>query len=446
MTRERRLDWATGASTLLAYAIVQLALLQGPHPHDPAIYFKVAVEFPDVGAGLFTLRIGLLAPVVASLFVFGPSVASLYAVPVAAELVLVAAVYGTMLLLARDRVLAASAALVTGLNSYYLLNSSFIFPDTLGTATFAAGFLCLVLGGTRMRGEEQGKGRASFFVIAAGALFGWTYLVREFSPILVPAVAAAAVLLHYQLRYVAMLVGAAVAAFSLELVYGLVRYGDPLVHLGLLFDRKQLPVEVGRARMAHIQGQLNDVLDTIVVFPRLLLSWHVGWIFLLLLAVFVLSLARFRDRRLWILGAWFFSLWATMAVFGLVTLPSGRWILNVTNIRYWYPIFPPLVMGAFLGVGLLFGKFLPGRRRISIARIVGVALVGLVLIPGIVEFQRCAAKDVWRRDPAAGWNDLRSWFATREAQRYDVVWTDRSSHRLIPALRAPHSADASGKG
>lgn len=123
-----------------------------------------------------------------------------------------------------------------------------------------------------------------------------------------------------------------------------------------------------------------------------------------------------------------------MAVFGLVTLPSGRWILNVTNIRYWYPIFPPLVMGAFLGVGLLFGKFLPAPRSLSVARIVAAALVGLALIPGVVEFQRCAANDVWRRDAAAGWEDLRSWFATTEAQRYDVVWTDRSSHRLIPAF------------
>jgi hypothetical protein len=434
VSRERRLDWATGGITLLAYAIVQLALLQGPHPHDPAIYFKVALEFPDVGPGFFSLRIGLIAPVVASLFVFGPSVAALYAVPVAAGLVLVAAVYGTMLLLARDRVLAASAALATGLNAYYLLNSSFIFPDTVGTATFAAGFLCLVFGGTRLRGEDQGNGRASLFVISAGAFFGWTYLVRELSPILLPAVVAAALLLHYRLRHVAMLVGAAVASSSLELLYGLVRYGDPLVHLGLLFDRRERPVGVRRARMEHIQGQLNDVLDTIVVFPRLLLSWHVGWIFLLLLAVFVLALARSRDRRLWILGTWFFSFWAAMVVFGLVTLLSGRWILNITNIRYWYPIFPPLLMGAFLGVGLLFGKSSPSRRCSSVAGVAAAGVVGLTLVLGVVEFRRCAAKDPWRHDPAAGWKDLRSWFATPEAQRYDVVWADSSSHRLIPAF------------
>lgn len=144
----------------------------------------------------------------AALLVFGPSAAALYAVPVGAGLVLVAAVYGTMLLLSRDRVLAAAAALVTGANNYRLFNSSFIFPDTVATATFTAGFLCLLLGGTRTRREERREGWIpAIFVIGAGALFGWTYLAREFSPILLPAVVVTVVLLRYRLRHVAMLAG-----------------------------------------------------------------------------------------------------------------------------------------------------------------------------------------------------------------------------------------------
>lgn len=431
-----RLDWAAGAIVLVAFAVVQLALLQGPNPHDPAIYFKAAINFPNVDAGVFVLRIGVVWPVVAALFVFGPSAAALYAVPVAAGLVLVAAVYGTMLLLSRDRVLAAAAALVTGANDYILLNSSFIFPDTIATAAFTAGFLCLVFGATRIRDDDRGAGWISALsAIGAGVFFGWAYLAREFSPILLPAVVVAVALLRYRVRHVAMLAGAAAVTFSVGPLYGLLHYGDPLARLRPLFERVDVPVEPGRlARMEHIQAQLTSPVDTVAVFPRLLLSWHVGWVFLLLLATFVIALVRLRDWRSWILGAWVVSLWTTMAVFGLVELPSGRWILNITNIRYWYPIFPPLVMGAFLGVGLLLGKSSTRRRRFSVVHIAAVGLAGLALLPGIVQFQRCAAKDIWKRDPRAGWQDLRSWFAASEAQRYDVVWTDRGSNRLIPAF------------
>src|SRR5215211_5648034 len=370
LTAKTRLDLVVGGIVLLVYIAAQIAFLQGPHPFDPAKYFTTAVDFRHVPADLWTLRIGLIAPVRLAVLVFGPSETALYAVPFATGLALAAAVYGTALLLFEDRVVAAASALVTVLNTNYLLNSSHIFPDTTATAVFTAAFLCLLLGAKRSTEQVEGWA-ATVFTVAAGVLFGWAYLIREFSPLLFPAALAAVVILRYPVRRVAILAGAAVLTFCLEPLYGYARYGDPFVHAHQLLgrgDRITSPERVGRVE--HIVGQLNNPVDTVLVLPRLLLSWNSGLAFLLLIAIFVVALGWVRERRLWLLALWFLSFWIFMAVLGLGTLSSGRWILNITNIRYWSPIFPPLVMGAFGGLALLVQKFKPTWRGIRLTPVV----------------------------------------------------------------------------
>jgi hypothetical protein len=442
---ESGVDWLTGVIVLILYAIVQFAFLQGPYPFDSAKYFSTAVDFPTVPPDIWTLRIGLVFPVTAAVRLFGPSEAALYMVPILVGLLLAAAVYGTMLLLFRDRVLAAAASLVTVLNTNYLFKSSSIFPDTTGAASFAAGFFCLV---AAARADEQRRRWApTVFAVLSGMLFGWTYLIREFSLVLIPAVVAGLMLLRYPLRRAAVLLGAAVLTVGSELLYGFLRYQEPLIHARILRAERQRPPRTSEAVLEHIQGQLDSFLDTIIVFPRLLLAWQTGWTLLLLIVLFFAGLAlRFRDRRMWLLAVWCFSFWITMAILGLGTLPSGRWIVNITIIRYWYPIFPPLVMGAFAAVALL----VPGRLRIlgrvSAVHALAGGLAALVLVPGFVEFRRCESKEVWLNDDAERWHDLRSWLGTREADRYDLIWTDINTARLLPAFTSSTFGDPLWEG
>jgi hypothetical protein len=431
-----RLDWVIGGVVLVVYLITQLLLLLGPRPLDPARYFDTAVDFPNVPVDLWTLRIGLIAPVRVAVLFFGPSVAALYAVPIAVGLVLAAAVYGTMLLLFRDRVLAAAAALVTVLNTNYLFTSSYIYPDTTATATFTAGFFFLVLAGVRSQHGDRGW-VPTLAVISAGVVFGWSYLIREFSPFLLPAVIVALVVLRYSARRIALLAGAALATAGLELAYGAVRYGDPFIHARQLLYRRHSAFGEGRAaRMEHIQSQLGDVLDTMLVFPRLVLSWRSGWLFLLLIVVFLVALMLVRDRRLWMIAAWVLSFWTIMIAIGLAELPSGRWILNITNVRYWYPLLPALVMGAFSGLWLLLERWLPPPRGVRLAQAVTAAFAVVTLAPGLAEFKGCADRQAWWSDPAERWGELRSWFSTTEAEQYDIVWTDQKTQRLVPAYIA----------
>jgi hypothetical protein len=423
-----------GALVLVVCLVVQFWLLLGPRALDSAKYFDTAVRFPNVPPDLWTLRIGLIAPVRVAVLVFGPSEAALYAVPLVAGLAIAGTVYATMLVLFGDRVSAAMAALVAVLNPAFLFYSSYIYPDTVATATFTAGFLLLVFAA---RGEHRATWVPAVAVACAGALFGWTYLTREFSPILLPAVLGAIFLLRYSARRVVLLAGVAAFTAGLELLYGLLRYDDPFIHARHLLGRNDS--EPGRAvadRMEHIQGQLGSIFDTMIVFPRLLLSWRSGWLFLLLVAVFFLALALVRDRRLWMLAIWVLSFWAIMSVVGLGTLPSGRWVLNVTNVRYWYPVFPGLVMAAFGGLWLLARARLGGRRASRLAWVLPVALALLIVAPGLAEFRDCASQKAQFNDPAQRWHELRAWFASPEANRYDSVWTDGQTKRLVPAYTA----------
>jgi hypothetical protein len=436
LARGTVLDLAVGGVVLGVYLVVQLVLLLGPRPLDPARYFDAAVDFPDIPVDLWTLRIGLIAPVRLAVLVFGPSEASYYAVPIAVGLVLTAAVYGTMLLLFRDRVLAAAAALVTVLNAPFLFTSSYIYPDTSATATFTAGFFFLVLAAVRAERDDPGWVPAAA-TASAGVLFGWSYLIREFSPFLLPAVAVAVVLLRLPLRRVAILAGAAVVTAGLELVYGLIRYDEPFIHVRQLLDRNHSEFSRPRAvRIEHIQAQLDNVFDSLLVGPRLLLAWDSGWLLLLVVAIFLVSLVLVHDRRLLLFAAWFFSFWAIMVGIGLGELPSGRWILNVTNVRYWYPALPPLVMGAFAGLWLLVQKWSPGRRGVLLAQVAAALLAVVVVTPGVAEFRNCAAQQAWWNDPSKRWTELRSWLATPDAQRFGTISTDWMSERLAQAYVA----------
>jgi hypothetical protein len=244
-------------------------------------------------------------------------------------------------------------------------------------------------------------------------------------------------LLRHPVRRTALLAGVAILTGALELVYGWVRFGEPFVHLQELIARNHSSFSAPRAaKIEHIQGQLDTVFDTMVVFPRLLLAWRSGWLVLLALAVFAAALVVVRDRRLWLFAIWFLGYWAIMTVIGLPELRSGRWILNIANVRYWTPVLPALAMGTFAGVWLLVQRWLPGRRGASLAQLLAVTLAVVVLVPGLAEFRSCSQSQGWWNDPSERWHDLRAWLLMPAAKRYDVIWTDVQTERLVSAYTA----------
>jgi putative flippase GtrA len=436
LSKSQRFDLAVGGLTIVVFLALQLLLLLGPHPYDPSKYFSTAVDFPHIGADRWTLRSGLIAPVVIATRLMGAGEAALYAVPLSAGVLLVSAVYGTMLALFKDRVLAAATALVATLNADFLLNSSFIFPDNVATATFAMGFLFLLLGGLVAEGSSPWPARWS--IVCAGVFFGWTYLIREFSPILLPTVIASAILLGYSWRRLGLLAGAAVATGALELLYGALGWGRPFIHVQELLQHRNESFARRAETVAIVQDKTQDPVGALLVLPRLILSWDSGWLLLLLAPIFVAALVLLRDRRLWLLAMWCLGFWAAMVVLAMGELPSGRWIVNVSNVRYWYPLFPALAMSGLGGLWLLIRRFAPPRRALGAARLAAVGLAALILLPGMAEFHSCAPKNIWRNDPLKRWQELRSWLGSPEASRYSRIRTNANTARgLNPAFLTP---------
>jgi hypothetical protein len=64
---------------------------------------------------------------------------------------------------------------------------------------------------------------------------------------------------------------------------------------------------------------------------------------------------------------------------------------------------------------------------------VAAVLALVTIVPALAEFRSCADRDGWRNEPRGQWVDLRSWFASPEADRYGALWTDWRTHRLVPA-------------
>jgi len=437
----RTLDWVIVSAVAVTCAVVQIAVFPGPHPFDPARYFEAAVAFPTVSPDRWTLRIGLIAPVRAAVLVFGPSEAALLAVPIAAGALLAAAAYALLRVLVGVRLVAAAAGLATVLNGPFLLNGDFIFPDTVSAATFTGGMLCLVLGSDRFPLAIGGGRRVTAWAVIAGFLFGWTYLVREFSVSLLPVVVAVVLLLHYPLRRAAALLAAALATASLDPLWGLVGYADPLIHLDVLATRNRLPPN---DRIREIVDQVGNPLDSFLVLPRLLLSWRAGWLLIALLVVFAVALAMVRHPGLVLLGIWLFGFWAVMTITGLVTLPSGLWVINVTNVRYWYPILPPLVLGGFGGLWLLLERMRVPAFGLRLAVVPALAVAAFT--SGTLEFARCADRGVWRNDPKDRWYELRSWFASGEADQYDILRTDEYTGGIVPAFLATRFGQSAWHG
>jgi hypothetical protein len=421
----RRLDLCVLALVLLVFLTVAALLFPGPHPNDPMYYFHSAVNWPDVRLDYWTTRIGLLGPVVLVERLLGPGEVAVYAVPVAASAMLAAAAYGIVRTFRLDRVTAAGAALVTVLNQDYLVNSPYLFPDTVGTATFTAGMALLLY--ARPRPDGPSRRRADAVVVLSGVLFAATYLVREFSPVLAPTVIAVLLLYRYDLRRVGILLASVLVTGASELVYGAAKYGNAFARLDVLRGGQ---VETANGQWQSFRDQVDTPLEAVMILPRLLLTWQAGWALVVLMLVFLAGVVLLRDRRLTVLAVWFLNYYAVMVFFALVRNSKGDLYVNVPNGRYWYPLFPPLVIGGFMTLALAVRR-VGNRRALLAAPLVAAAAATAVLVPGSVEYASCASHDIWRNEPQQRWQDVRAWLASDAAQRYDTVYSSSQAVRLL---------------
>lgn len=410
---------------IAAYLVVQAAYLRAPFPSDPAIYFNAAARFPDVVPEHWQLRIGLLVPVRVAIEAFGFSQAAYYSVPVAAGVLLIGATY----LLGRvmfGSLVGTIAASLLVFNRFFLTESSVIVPDVLAAGLFTIGIVLVIRVGIQARRAGSYTKGQTAQLVASGALFGWSYLTREFIALLFPLVALALVMHHVSWRRACALVALPAAALLVgELALNGFLYGDALVRFKVGAGHAQGALGPGVAETFQDQ----PVSATLLRLPNALRGWPEGLLILALFAASAVGAAAARSRALVVLVAWVLCLWVPLTLLGGIADQSSP-LLRLQPVRYWFSIFPPMLVG---GVGALCmaANRLPrtgwlDERRTSFA----VSCTALAVGVGVAVTTPFGGADAFRATGGTQLEEFRSWL---EGQgRVREVWTDARTATVLP--------------
>jgi 4-amino-4-deoxy-L-arabinose transferase-like glycosyltransferase len=418
-TRARPIAWlAAPVGLVVLHVVLQLLVRPFPRWFDALRVADDARAFPD-GPGPFpfssgaatqhALRIGSIVPERLFQEIFGFGQVAFYAFPFLMGIVLVLATYalGRMLF---GRHAAVLAALIVVLQPILVRttnnNTSWqLLPDVPAAALFVTGLALVVAAGRRMAAGAGGRA-APWLLVAAGACFGWAYLVRELVVFLFPVILVALLLWRVPWRRWWLLALPMVGALGVELVWASHLYGDALARWHVA-SAHTYPPDAGNTR-AH----------ALASFWRVLTHNPGAYVTALMALGTVLAAAVTRRRGLLLCAAWFLALWAPLTLLGGVIDPQHV-SLRVESPRYWVALLPALALGT-AGVAALVA----GRRRAwpRVAAAVAVAAVVLAVY-GVADVRY--VQQVGRGADEAGWTDAR-WNALRS-------WL-HANERLVPAL------------
>ncbi|MDX1619518.1 MAG: glycosyltransferase family 39 protein, partial [Nitriliruptorales bacterium] len=326
--------WLTIAALTAAYLVLQWSVLPTIHWGDTLRVFLYATTWPDVPIDHHALRIGLIGPTWLSQQLLGYGQVAFYAVSFAFGIALVVGMYAAGRALF-DETVGIVASLTLLLSPYVVdterfLTSGLILPDLPSAAIFTLGVAALV---TAIR-RESGRWQQGLLV-TAGLLFGSAYLIREFVPAMFVIIPLAFLLWRVPLRRLGWVLGPMLLIWLGESTLNAIVHGDALIRL-------------------NVSSEHGRVLEDPVTTTETLRFWwraftdsNRGMLLVGMLGLNVAGVAFFRDRRLVLTLAWFGSLFiALLALGGLLDARSPA--LRIVLTRYWFPVFPALVLG---GIG-----------------------------------------------------------------------------------------------
>jgi hypothetical protein len=430
--------FAVPAVLAIGWLAVVLTHRRMPYPSDQLHYMEAAAHFPQPTSDLThqMTRFGLTAPTRLVMAVFGYSEASYYFVPVLGGLLLLLGTYaiGAMLF---SRMVGAAAAVVLAGYTPVFYDFTELLPDVLATGILTVAVAIAVA-------VRQGRLPARPHVLLLiGLLLGWSYLVREFAVFVWPL---PLVLLWPRLKEAGPLlrgllwVAAPVAVLGLaETLVCWAVYEDPLARV--------------RAVTGHADSANADrVADTFRDKPRrvyLARLWAVlngnehnyyaqQWVMRPLLAAACIGVLV-RYRRLWVFGLWMALLWVPLTLLGGAVDPS-RPSLRLQLIRYWFPIFPAIVLGGVAALWLLLRHLHGyGEKRAPAPLARATALVPVVAVVSLACASAVLGVRGWSADPAAfrgagNMSDLRGWLS-RDGDLARRVWADSATAAVLEVYR-----------
>jgi hypothetical protein len=292
----------------------------------------------------------------------------------------------------------------------YSTGTGSLVPDAPSAGLFALGVAAVAVA-SRRSGRPQTR-----WLLGAGLCWGLAYLTREYVAFMYLAIPVVFWALRVPLRRMVWPAVPMLACLAFELVHNALVWGDP-------FARLTVAGEHGR--------QLADPVSksfALTTFLRAVGTERLGYGFAIAVPVVIIGAVAFRDRRLWMIVAWFFSLWIPLTLLGGLINP-GDPSIRAQLVRYWYLVFIPLVAGALATVQMTVKRITAttGTRLIATVAVAAV-LAGLYVAPALRQLPMV------HRD--ADWRDLRAWLKAH--QGVHLIWTDeRAAQTLTFYAREP---------
>lgn len=404
--------------------VVQLIFLNPPILSDQMEYYMTALRFPHMPfrPNIGSMRIGLILPVAVLYRIFGSAEVTYYAFPLMSSILLTISVYliGKGLISRRVGIL---AALWLVFIPNLIQDAGHLLPDIPASAFASAAFALLITSSKRARPAERFP--SGIILFAAGLLFGWSYLIKEYLAILFFLIPLLFWVLEIPYRLLLPVALGMLLMFGLEVAFGLVYYQNPLLRFLAAAPRET-------------EGEVQKEVGRIVSFFGLLLvkSGGEGSLAIMLLGFINALRQSLRKEKAYL----FLLLWAAL-IYILFTLAGllpvifnweGTTLLRLHKFRYWIPILPPLVI---LGTAWLEGVF-----RLLSEKIIRTDCAQRVWLGGLISATLLLIS--WRgvltirddpdfiRSGKDHYHELRA-FLKENDKDIDLIWIDRDNKRAF---------------
>jgi hypothetical protein len=426
-------DWLVVGALALLYAMLQSAFVHQPPLSDQLHYFIDAASLPHVTEPHHqAMRIGLTIPVWLMIQLFDYSEAAYYAVPYLSAVGLITATYWLGRLL-DTRATGVIAGLMVFANPFVLSDTSELLPDIPAAALLTGAITLLLWRWQRCEQPEHLTHDDRLALVVVGLLLGWSYLVREFIVLWFPAAALVLWVLRLPRSWSKRVAAGTAAMFAFELLWGQIFFGMPFARILAALNQ---PVSEGWRVVERTQlissGEIPDThLEMLTAMPRSLITSDAGWILVVLFVVLMLAAVLLPSPQLRML-----ALWVVVPVVLMLAVIQVAWlfdnrILRPEKLRYWLPVFPPLVVGgvaALRAVGRRLwneGGSVAAMGVAAVLALTGVVMTGAQLDQAVY-FTRTGQDEYLK---------FREWAET-SGQTCDVIWVDadhwRGSSRWVP--------------
>jgi hypothetical protein len=272
--------------------------------------------------------------------------------------------------------------------------------------------------------------RVGSAMLCIGGLFGWAYLVREFTLLLLPP---ALLFLRSQFgapaaRRAALPVA---AVFVLEVVVNTAVHGNPLARFFVAGGHDEVVDQIEAP---------GSRLDAITRFPEAVFG-GAGTFGIGVLLVLALCSGFVLRRHRWFLAGWIAAYLVPLTLASGLVSPDLK-LFRSQLLRYWTPVLPAIVVGGLgvVAVAARASSQAGGLPRRTAARVGSIVVVLVAVFVAARADAGVAAADIYERNGATQLDELRAWLVTDGAD-VDVLWTDSQTARVMPLVTRSATGD-----